>query len=674
MGSKVVLVAAIALLAAAPANAAIRLYHNTFQTTYRQPLGAVPAGATVALRLKISGGKPTSVQLKVSASDPASTNRTQKTYAMRRIGRTPYWKAALRTPSTPAIVSYEFRVRFRHKTLWYGDNGDADILRGGTGVTTRTEGEPFELTAYAPSFTTPAWLQGGVVYEIFADRFRNGDPSNDYCRPGSTTGCPVFYGDTPADYHPTWNEPVEDPTAPGGAWNRDFFGGDLQGIQQKLPYLKSLGVDAIWTTPIFEARSNHRYDTDNYMHVDPALGGDSAFASLQAAMKADGIHWILDGVFNHASSDSLYFDRYHRYPSAGACESLSSPWRDWFQISGRVTCTGIDYVGWGNNESLPVFKHDNQAVKDFFFKAPDGVAEHWLAAGASGWRLDAADQIGHPWWREFRSAVKAFDPDAALIAEDTGGPADATEFLLGNELDGVMNYRFRVDADGFAGSNDSSMPPLSPAQLDHALAAMREEYPLQASLVSFNLIDSHDTRRALSVFTLRDDTGLVQAKERLKLAALLQFTYIGAPMTFYGDEAAINARGPDPFMRAPYPWTDASGNPSLYGPPDQSMIDYFAKLAQIRDDLPPLRTGTSFTTLLTTNNVYAFARGGSAARPTIVALNRGANAEQATIPMGNAYPSGTLLKDYLTGSTVTVADGKVSVSVPARGGLILAQP
>ena len=645
----------ISLVAAVPANAAVRLFHDTFDAQYRSPFGAVPAGSKVTLRLRVTGAKPKSVSLHVGRAF----------HAMRRSGT--LWSDVLTTPSTPSIVSYDFRVRIGRKTLWYGDNGSADVLMGGTGTTSSTEGVPFAITAYAPSFTTPSWMHGAVVYEIFADRFRNGDPSNDYCRAGSTTGCPTFYGSIPARIHATWNEQVDENVAP--TFNRDFFGGDLQGIQHELPYLKNLGVDAIWTTPIFQARSNHRYDTDDYTKVDPALGGNAAFASLAAAMEANGIHWILDGVFNHASSDSLYFDRYHRYASVGACESTSSPWRDWFQFTTQHRpCDSSDYNSFGGFDSLPAFNHDNQQVKDFFFKAPDGIAERWLAAGADGWRLDAAQDPGHAWWREFRVAVKAAYPDAPLIGEDTGGPADATEFLLGDELDGVMNYRFRSDAQGFVGSNDQNASPLSPKQLDHALAAMRQEYPLQASEVSLNLIDSHDTQRALSTFVLPGDDGLTQAKQRLRLAALLQFTYVGAPMILYGDEAAINAPGSDPFNRAPYPWTDANGDPSLYGPPDQSMIAFFTQLARIRHEQPALRTG-SFTTLGTTSNVYAFLRSGGAAKPVIVALNKSASAATTQIPVKG--PTATTWTDALSGQSVSVSGGKLGVTVPPRGGLIL---
>src|SRR5438270_903454 len=141
------------------------------------------------------------------------------------------WSYVLTTPSTPSIVNYDFRVRIGRKTLWYGDNGSADVLMGGTGTTSSTEEIPFTITAYAPSFTTPSWAQGAVVYEIFVDRFRNGDPSNDYCRAGSTTGCPTFYGSIPARIHATWNEQVDENVAP--PFNRDFFGGDLQGIQHE---------------------------------------------------------------------------------------------------------------------------------------------------------------------------------------------------------------------------------------------------------------------------------------------------------------------------------------------------------------------------------------------------------------------------------------------------------
>jgi len=667
MGSRVVLLALVGtFLSPAAAGAAPKLFHDTFSTAYRLPFGAVPTGTKVTLRLRVTGAKPKSVTLHFG----------KRFVAMRRRGT--IWSATASAPSTPSVVSYDFRVRIGKRTLWYGDNGDTDVVRGGTGVTTSGEQIPFTITVYAPSFTTPAWERDSVVYSIFPDRFRNGDPSNDYCRPGTTTGCPVFYGSTPAKAHLTWNEPVESPPP----FNRDFFGGDLTGIEDELPYLQSLDVTAIWLNPIFKARSNHRYDTDDYMHVDPALGTDGQFESLASAARDHGIRLILDGVFNHASSDSLYFDRYHRYATDGACESTSSPWRDWFKISGGTPCTSSDYTGWNGLDSLPVFNHESAAVKDFLFGGADAVAKHWLGLGAFGWRLDAAQEIDHPWWREFRAALKPEFADAPLIGEVTAGPADATEYLLGNELDGVMNYRFRAAALGFAASttvsdnNGAGGAPLAPSKLAHALTALWEDYPKDASRSSFDLIDSHDTVRALSTLTAPGD-GLTEPRQRLKLAALLQYTWVGAPMVFYGDEVAINAPGTDPQNRAPYPWSDQSGDLSLYGPPDLGVLDFYKRLGRIRADLPSLQEG-NFVTLLTGDtekaaykDLYAFMRAAPPAKPVIVVLNKGAQEEAAFIRLRGAYPNGIQLHDALGSGTSDVANGQVAVTVPPHNGLVL---
>jgi glycosidase len=669
MGSRLALAfaAALFLAPAAPAAAATpKLFHDSFDARYRTPFGAVPAGSKLTLRLRVTGAKPRSVALHLE----------KRFVTMRRRGT--IWSATLAMPRTPSIVHYDFRVRIGRRTLWYGDNGDTDEVRGGTGITTAPEQVSYTITAYDPGFRTPAWEQGTLVYSIFPDRFRDGDPSNDYCRAGSTTGCPLFYGSTPARAHATWNEAVDTPPP----FNRDFFGGDLEGIQAKLPYLRSLGVGAIWLNPIFKARSNHRYDTDDYMHIDPALGGDAAYASLVSAARDQGIRLILDGVFNHASSDSLYFDRYHRYPTDGACESTASPYRSWFKISGGTPCSSADYTGWAGNDTLPVFEHDNAAVKNFFFGGNDAVAKHWLGLGAAGWRLDAAQEIDHSWWQELRSAVKAQYADAPLIGEVTATATDAGDYLLGNEFDGVMNYRFRAAALRFAAaqslsdSNGADGAPLTPSKLDHSLKAMYEEYPRQALAASFDLIDSHDTERALT--TLFGSDGIAEAQQRLRLAALLQYSWVGAPMVLYGDEVAMNAPGGDPFNRAPYPWTDESGAVTTYGPPDPVTLRYYQGYAQMRATYPALRRG-AFTTLLTgdttrdagDNDMYAFMRSGGADVPVVIVMNRGSNAESARIPLRGAFPGADSLVDLIKGRRFAISGGAAMVTLEPRTGAVL---
>ena len=617
------------------------------------------------------GERVKAVTLRVEAGDPVSETATLRTIKLKRAGA--FWTVTYRAPAKPSLVSYAFRVSTAHGVLWYGDDDSGtDVRKGGTGEATRTRADSFQLTVYDRAFTTPAWLQGATVYEIFADRFRNGDPSNDPCR----IACPLFYGNIPATLHPTWNEAVEDSRATG-VFNRDFFGGDLDGITEKLDYLKSLGVDAIWLTPIFKARSNHRYDTDDYMQIDPALGGDAAFAALSVAAKARGIRLILDGVFNHTSSDSRYFDRYHRYPDVvGACESRTSPFRTWYEITGSdEPCT--NYAAFANLDSLPKLNHEDAAVRDFIYAGADSVVRHWSSRGADGWRLDAVQEVPAKWWRDFRTRVKSYAPDAPLVAEDTAGPVDASPHLVGTEFDGVMNYRFRQAALGFARSTaftDSSgtIRPLTGTQLDHSLKAILADYPRAASAVSLNLVDSHDTNRVR--FVLNEDADFEISRARQQLAALLQFTSFGAPMVYYGDETGFYVEGKngfgDPYNRATFPWDDATFDLPTRHIADPRMGDYYARLAAIRHSLPALRTG-SLTTLFTNATVYGFARVGAPEKPVIVALNKGSQPTAVDIPVRGLYANGTTLRDQKSTFQTTVSGGRAHVNLFPRDGLIL---
>jgi glycosidase len=687
------------------------LRHDTFDAYYRAPFGAVPAGTQVTLRFRTMRFDVDAVDVRIYTYSPA-TNSTSGPVDLplsyledRMEGGISYaiWSRSIATPTAPAILYYKFRVTDRLDVDWYSDQTVDDhdnVNKGGNGSPSDNEPFPaFQLTVYEPSFSTPEWLAEANVYQIFPDRFRNGDPTNDYCVAGSTSGCPTFYGSEGIRVHEEWNSAICDPRNAAGpcpnAFGNQFFGGDLKGIEAQLDYLQELGVDTLYLNPIFSGRSNHRYDTDDFLRVDPALGGDAALASLVTELQRRGMRLILDGVWNHTSSDSLYFDRYGRHPGAGgACESTSSPYRSWFVFhNSNVPCGSADYEGWFGFASLPVLVDGNAQVRDFFYRAPGNVTKHWYDRGVDGWRFDVADEITHDWWREYRGFAKSYKGDGPLIGEVW---PNASRFLLGEQLDSVMNYRFRKNVLGFArgvadwGDNDNNgsnrIVPLSPSQFDHALRSVREDYPEPATRAMLNLLGSHDTNRALYVLTFTGDTGLVQTKQRLQLAALFQFTYLGAPMTYYGDEAAINspslANGPngpedDPYNRAPYPWADEPGDPSIYGPADVAMIGYYGKLAHLRKERVALRQG-EFVSLLTgdttpsssDNNTFAFARV-AASEVGVVAINNGVSSNTASVPVAAYFSDGAVLQDGLSGATHTVSAGNVSLTLAARSGAIL---
>jgi glycosidase len=697
------------------------LKHDTFDNYYRSPFGAVTTGSSVNLKFRTDLLDVSGVFLKVYKYNPATNttdppieyplafleNRTEgaTTYAIYSIDYT--------APATPSIIYYKFRVVDGASQAFYSDayTDDHDNLgQGGDGAA--SPGEPFaafQITVYPSAFTTPAWIHNASVYQIFPDRFRNGDIMNDWCRGGSTTGCPSLYGAPPASniVHTIWNEAMVDPRATGdnNAYGSQFYGGDLKGVEDKLDYIKDLGFNTIYLNPIFKGRSNHRYDTDDFLGIAPELGGDAAFASLVAAANARGMRIILDGVFNHMSQDSEYFDYYQRSPVVGACESTGSAYRSWFNFfNSDAPCDFTDYEGWFGFGGLPVL-NENEQVKDFFYRTPTtNVTQHWYDRGAGGWRFDVATDISHQWWNEYRGYAKTYKSDGVLIGEIF---SDASSYLAGDQLDGSMNYRFRKNVLGLARGVDwedndnngaNKIVGLAPSQFNRAMMAIREDYPLPAQRSMLNLLDSHDTNRALYTLTLAGDSGLTEAKERLKLAALFQFTYIGAPMVYYGDEIGINAPSlansggglpeDDPYNRAPYPWSDEAGNPNTYGPADNDLHSYYVTLGLLRRNHPALRTG-SFETLLTgdmtasstDNNTFAFARA-LASEKIIVVLNNGSTANTAVIPVGAYFADGTVLTDSLgnsslarskksLGGSYTVSGGAITVTIPARGGAVI---
>ncbi|MCW5865514.1 MAG: hypothetical protein KIT52_20670 [Anaerolineae bacterium] len=682
------------------------LYHNTFDWYYRSPFGAVAAGTAVALRFRTTANDVDSVAVRVYTYDPATNSTTGPvdyplTFQSNVVGYA-YWLVTLATPATPAILYYHFVITDGLDVDYYSDDhsGPHDNLnQGGTGAASDNQGaEGFQITVYDPAFQTPDWLKDAVVYQIFPDRFRNGDPTNDYCRSGGTTGCPLFYGDQDALLRDPWNTLIGDPRQPGPYQNEygtQFYGGDLQGLIDKLDYLQAAGFNTIYTTPIFDGSSNHRYDTDDYMQIDPALGTQADFDALIAALDARGMHLIVDGVFNHTSSDSVYFDRYHRYAgNNGACESLAAPTRAWYEFqNSNVPCGDGDYTGWFGYSSLAVLVDNSAAVRDAIYRDANSVVDTWYDRGVAGWRFDVADEISHDWWRDFRPYTKADAANGPLVGEVW---YDASNFLLGDQLDSVMNYRFRKNVLGFVrqagfADNDNNgnneIISLTPSQFDRALMSVREDYPAEATMAMFNLLDSHDTNRLRYLVDIVGESD-AQTLQRQKLAALFQYTYVGAPTVYYGDEVALDSpslangvNGPedDPYNRAPYPWADEAGDADAYGPADADMLAYYSLLAELRqqypflsgDDFYPAVLGDLTTWTSADDTTYGFWRYGSG-EWVFVALNPGNSANTIDL-YGGGIDAGSVWEDMLTGNTYNAPYGGFSVTLPPRTGVFLAK-
>jgi glycosidase len=659
------------------------LRHDSRDLLYRTPGGAVPAGSAVTLRFRTLHDNATAVKVRVY-----DLNSGQRFYKMARVAADvscyqagleasscDYWAVTL-TRSTPDNLWYRFIVNDGGDTGYYAD--DTSALDGGLGQATRDPiDNSYALMFYEPAFTVPAWARHAVIYQIFPDRFRNGSTRND-----PQTGDPRYdepvitlpWGTLPEGYCRNYTVPDSqcpwrfDATKTGreGPRGRDYFGGDLQGISEKLGYLQELGIDTIYLNPIFFARSNHRYDTADYRQIDPYLGDLRDFQKLVHVAHAHHIRIILDGVFNHMSSDSPFFNRYQHFAQVGACNSAESTWRSWFTFRPPVgnepaacvpsTPGGADtfYNGWFGFDSIPVLSKANPQVQNYFVRDPDSVSRYWLEQGAQGWRLDVMGDPSFPsgYWEAFRQVVKQEDPEALIIGELWQKDSTLVRFLRGDRADTTMDYRFRdavvglftagnFDSKGFADSGHR----LSVSQFESRLQSIREDYPDAAYFSLMNLMDSHDTERMLWTFTPGqanqqdkefNAANLAVGKSRVQLASLIQFTMPGSPTIYYGDEVGMTGAD-DPDDRRTYPWIDQGGHPDL------AMLAHYEELAQVRKEYPVLSDGDlRFLLADDAHDTLAYGRK-TGSQAAIVAINRGEVVQMVDISVAGYLPEGLKL-------------------------------
>ena len=725
------------------------LGHDSRDGQFRTPSGPVITGTAVTLRLRAAMNDLTEAKVRVY-NDLTNAEFFLPMSIAASDGTYDWWEATLPATAEPTLFWYRFIAIDGTSTAYYEDDGSRD---GGWGETmAASQDNSWQLTIYDPSFQTPDWVKNAIIYQIFPDRFRDGDPSNNPA-PGrffyDELDGTIFRSDPDGGTSNPWNEVICDPRDAAdcpGTYSLNFYGGDLQGVHDKLQYLQDLGVTTIYFNPIFESPSNHKYDTGNYYDIASDFGDLSTFITLTTEAHNLGMKVILDGVFNHTSSDSMFFDRYSRFDAdgnltspggsgtndgSGACESPSSPYRDWYYFTdvpaGTGDCAGSDgtplaanYESWFGYDSLPKLDAANPGVRDMIFAGgEDSVAVRWLEH-ADGWRFDVGGDIDpgrtndptNLFWEAFRATVRAEYPETYMVIEEWG---NASPWLLGNEMDATMNYQYGAamlsfwrdttftDNDHNSGSSVGELVPLTPSQLNGRLLNWIERYPPEALYAMMNLIDSHDTNRAL--FLLDDnaadanDDSLLQdpnydwsnALARLRGVAILQMTLPGAPTIYYGDEVGLV--GPtyfsggkwedDPYNRQPYPWLDEGGTPFYTFLQSQSnqdeMYDYYANLTDARNTHEALRLG-SFDPLLIddAHMIYAYGRKmADNSDVALVLLNRDGTLAAPishTVPLTVAgyVPFGAQFTDVMSGNSYTVdGSGVITVTVPGQSGAVL---
>ena len=514
--------------------------HDSRDPLYRTPSGARPTGSDVILRCRADDARAVTLRLWWDDGEI----RRPMTASPRGAG---LFEIRLTLPEQSGLLWYYFIVDFDGETRLYGN---ADDRLGGEGRLYDHEPPSFQLTVYDEEFDTPRWMREGLLYQIMPDRFAargKNAPEAGWL-------------------HEKWDEPPAIHVDPSTHDNRadDFFGGNFRGVMDRLDYLKELGVTAIYFNPIFRARSNHKYDTGDYETIDPSFGTREDFEALCDRARALGIRILLDGVFSHTGSDSRYFNRLGRYDSLGAYQSLESPYASWY----RFKHWPDEYDCWWGFETLPTVNKSDESYRRYILTGENAIVKRWLRRGASGWRLDVADELPVPFLRTLRKSVKSVDPDAAVLGEVWEDASNKVAYgqlrcyCLGDTLDSVMNYPLREGLIGFL------LGEIDAYALKRRLDALYENYPAPFAAALMNLLGSHDKARVINrlsgaepenrpreqrAFTPLSDAEYERGKRRFIKAWRFLCAMPGMPCLYYGDEAGAQG-GDDPFCRGTYPW------------------------------------------------------------------------------------------------------------------------
>lgn len=560
----------------------------------KTPFGAVSSGTTVTFTLRPLRGEGYTAALLTARLEQRDNARLELPLFWSGLdGKRDLFSGTLDTGDYVGLIWYSLRL----------------LRRDGQGEET----QEYQLTVYDGSETVPTWFGAGMTYQIFPDRFRR-------------TRIPAPAGMPGGRWvHSNWEEePAFGPDETGEVRNRDFFGGDLRGVMEKLPYLRDLGVETLYFCPIFEGPENHRYGTGDYEKIDPMLGTNEDFSALCTAAHRMGLRVMLDGVFNHTAQISRYFNGDGSYATLGACQSKDSPYYDWFWWQHWPN----QYTSWWGITTMPTTNKHNEAWLSFI-TGEHGVIRSWLRAGADGWRLDVADELPDFVVHAIHAAARAEKPDALVIGEVWEDGSNKMAYsvrrhhIWGGHCDGLMNYPFQNALISYLLGGDASY-------FKEAMETQRENYPPFAFHSSMNAMGTHDTVRILTRLGVGPGWEHRSKAERanyrmneeertrglalLKLGATVLFAFPGSPTLYYADEAGMEGFE-DPFNRRTFPW----------GREDPALMHHFAELGKARKTLAPLRQGT-IEYLAAEGPLLAFTRSFQGEQ-VLCAVNTGAQAK-----------------------------------------------
>ncbi len=546
----------------------MRILFDSKLLMYKDPFGTLVPGQTCTLHIHIPESVPTTKVECILCHPDGSLYKAVTMPFKAQTGAYHIYRGEFSLEDT-GLYFYHFYITTR--------DGGFRLYKYGND-TNMEDGALWQLSCVPADFHTPDWSKGATIYQIFPDRF---------CKAGD---CDLTGKLEPYTVHKNWDEEVDwRPNAKGEVLNNDFFGGNFRGIIEKMDYIASMGTTILYLNPISKSFSSHRYDTGDYKTPDPMLGTMEDFRALCDAAHQWGIKVILDGVYSHTGSNSLYFDKERTFGGNGAYCTKDSPYFSWYQFKNWPD----SYNAWWDFDTLPTVNKMDPKFVEYIITGVDSVVAHWLKAGCDGFRLDVADELPNEFLVLLKKRIREIRPDALLMGEvweDASNKCaygQMRRYFVDGELDSVMNYPFRTAILNFLRGQDDGRG------LENTVMAIAENYPPEVLLSNMNLLSTHDSPRILTA--LVDDfdgsreekatrhlspAQLNTALERLRLATFLQFTLPGSPSIYYADEVGMEGHN-DPFNRRTYPW----------GRENEAPLAYFRQLGQLRKDYEALRLG-----------------------------------------------------------------------------------